>query len=151
MKIDLSDPKTFVPFDGDGRKRMRASAATQDMYPECNFQPCTVAAARRVIEMLVQDGRLCFGKEAVRLWIGLVWCSAMKLAYRVIDHPVSGWHIVVDTHLVLAKPQVQEDPVVDDPFSGDELSDGLKDYYRSLYGSDLDNEDINQLARRLRC
>jgi hypothetical protein len=148
--IDLSLSKNFAPFDVDGRRRMNASQNTQAMYPECKFQACTAAMARKIIEAFHEKGRGRYGVDGAMAWVPMVWCAQNSLEYRVVKHPMGGWYVVYD-----GDPFEDDDPApveagAGDPFGDSEVSDPLMDYYRQLYGEDLDEEDINQLARRLR-
>lgn len=171
--IDLSNSKNFAPFDGDGRRRMSATTKTHELWPTCKFESVSNAMARRLIEKFVEEKRFRFNYQAPLLWVLMVWCNTMALQYRVIRHPIGGWYVLLDDAQadddLSAEPEFEDDnwPLPTSsahqslepsdestyPFDDDETaaSSALIAYYRSLYGSGLDEEDISALSRRLRC
>jgi hypothetical protein len=91
--IDLTLPENFAPFDGDGRRKVQATAVYAKYRPKVTSLSMTRGMARMLIEQFMEAGYSNHSAAGATLWVIETWCYTHNVEIRIIKHPFGGYQV----------------------------------------------------------
>ncbi len=73
----------YTPFEGDGRRMVRATVLPMADLPGTQPIPVTRARARQMIFDFIETGRSDHSGAGSTLWVMLTWLQTHKIPYQL--------------------------------------------------------------------